>query len=363
MRERGYSRVRALCLGLPAAFALRGWRKFAQWVNGRMLGRWVTARRLSRFQDRLAPRSGRPRFFVIVMPNTLHFLLPCLALLRGHAQVVLLANGAAAWEVRRLRASNPELPVFRLATLPGSSVAHGDVVSLLIEHHRGDFGIVDHDCYVFDDSIWARLELAPGECMAALYGARSPAAGIRYPQTHFLFLNAESLRRLSHRYGVDARLYRRTPAAAREAMERLRLRPGLFFKEYQSFHDTLHVLLALALAEGMRVRFLETGDDRASVHVGGTSLGSHHTKRPFALYTHLCFMELADDAEISRRYAHLTFPLKSAKEALARRRPDDRDWDALDVLDTLIARLRRALEVGDGAAARRATSSSSVGSP
>ena len=199
--------------------------------------------------------------------------------------------------------------------------------------------------------------------MVALYGARSPAAGIRYPQTFFLFLQAESLRRLSHRYGVDARLYRRTPAAARQAMAGLRLGPGLFFKGYQSFHDTLHVLLALALAEGMRVRFLETSDDRASVHVGGTSLGSHHTKRLFALYTHLRFIELADDAEISRRYAHLTFPLKSAEEALARRRPNDPDWDALHLLDMLMQRLRAALDAGEGAAAGRAASSSPARSP
>ena len=66
---------------------------------------------------------------VIAMPHTLHFLLPCLALLQGHAPLVLLANGAKRWERSLLRQRFPEVPMFRLRTMPGSSLSHGDAAT------------------------------------------------------------------------------------------------------------------------------------------------------------------------------------------------------------------------------------------
>lgn len=83
-------------LRLPAAVCLRAWRKLAYVLNDLFLQR-INDHRFSSFEACLA-EDGRPRFYVIVMPDTLHFLLPCLALLQRPAQVVLLCNGAHRWE-------------------------------------------------------------------------------------------------------------------------------------------------------------------------------------------------------------------------------------------------------------------------
>lgn len=351
MQRRGFSLAQALFVQLPAAVVLRAWRRIAAPINGGRTNRALNGRRLAAFQDAL-PASGPPRLYVIVMPRTLHFLLPCLALLEGHARLVLVDNGAHRWERRLLRRCQPGLPLLRLHRLPGSSVAHGDVVSLLIEHHRGNFGIIDHDCYVLDATLLANVEPAPEDCMVAWFEATNTRTGHRFPLTHLLYFNAEVLRALGRRCGVDARQYRTAPASARPALERIGLGAHGYWKDYHDFHDTLHVLLAVALDEGFGVRFEPLHGELPLVHLGGTSIGSHHTKDLFALYTHLRFIELLRDDEIRMRYARLTRPLRSSADALARRHPADPAWNGLPLLDALIARLEARRS---GADTRRGT--------
>lgn len=342
LRRRGFGWAAALGVQLPAAVALRVWRRLAGPINGRLFGPWLNGPRLARFQRDL-PASDRPRLYVVVMPQVLHFLLPCLALLRGRVPLVLVANGARAWELAVLRRRLPEAPLFTLRRLPATSVEHGDVISLLIEHHRGPFGIVDHDCYLFDADLLGHLMPAPDECMVALVADRHPHLNFELPLTHLLVLNAEPLRRLMHETGIDAGMARHTPPAAQAAFTRLGLPPGTWFKPYQRFHDTLHLLLGLALDRGLRVRVLRSRAGLPFAHIGGTSIGSHHTKNLFALYVHLRFLELLGDDGLRQRYAFLTRPLATAAEALARRRPDDRGWQGLPLLEQTLPRLREAL--------------------
>ncbi|WP_114969675.1 hypothetical protein [Rhodoferax ferrireducens] len=343
MRERGLGLVSVLMVHVPVAFLFRSWRVLAQPLNGGLIQRVFNQPRFVDFQDGLAD-SALPRFYVIVMPFTLHFLLPCLALLQGRAQVVLLENGIRHWERRVLTHRFPSLPMFNLWRLPFSSVAHGNVISLLLENHRGNFGIVDHDCYVFDEAVFDQLVPAADECLLSLFGEASRSLEITFPLTYFLFFNAEALRLLMRRYAVDARLYRETPASARDAMARIGLGKTTFWKNYHNFRDTLHVLLATAVAEGLKFRFLSSDKELPAMHIGGTSIGTHHTKDLYALYIHLRFLELLDDPLLSHRYAFLTAPLRSSAEALANGDPTNTTWQQLPVVESLMQGLRDALK-------------------
>lgn len=341
MRERGWGVVSLLLVHVPVAFLFRVWRVLALPVNGGLIQRVFNQPRFAGFQNTLA-NSALPRFYVIVMPFTLHFLLPCLALLQDRAQVVLLINGARPWERRLLNERFPAWPMFDLWTLPFSSVAHGNVISLLLESCSGNFGIVDHDCYVFDGTVFEQLAPASDECLLGLFGEASASVEITFPLTYFLFFNAGALQPLMRRYGVDARIYRVIPASAKDAMARVGLVPGRFWKHYHSFYDTLHVLLAVALAEGLEYRFLSSQEKLPAMHVGGTSIGTHHAKSLYVLYLHLRFLELMGDPLLNRRYAFLTAPLRSSAEALARSDSSAPEWQGLPVVETLIERLRHA---------------------
>ena len=343
MRERGWGPASIALRQVPAAFFWRAWRSLAQRLDGGWLQKACNEQRFSAFQDRL-PASALPRFYVIVMPNTLHFLLPCLAQLQGRAQIVLLFNGARGWERRRLLQRWPDLPHFRLRTLPLASIAHGHVINLLLEQHRGNFGIIDHDCYVLDDSLFAQLTPAPDECLLSLFGEASGTLDFTFPLTFFLFFNAEALRRLMHSHRVDARLYRQDPPGAQAALRQIGLGPGRYWKRYHNFRDTLHVLLAVALAAGQKIRFLAPAEDEPALHIGGTSIGTHHAKELPALYFHLRFLELLDDPVLNRRYAFMAAPLRSSAEALARMDVNQQAELDLVGIESMMARLRERLD-------------------
>lgn len=342
LRGRGFGTLQALLWQLPAAVLLRAWRALAQPCNAALLGRAAMRRRCEAFQQRL-PRDGRPRLYVIVMPHTLHFLQPCLSLLVDSCQLVLLANGARRWEREWLAQRFPGLPLLVLPTLPASSAPHGAVVSLLLRTEAESFGLVDHDAYVFDPGLPARLMPQPGDSMVSCFEARSESTGLAYPLTHLLFLNAPVLRERMARWRIDARLYRRAPAAVAAPFERLGLGPRSYLKPYQGFFDTLHVLLVVAQAEGWAPRFVAVDPEAPVWHVGGTSIGSHHTKHLFALWLHLRFLELVGDATLSRRYAFIAAPLRHSDEALQRCTPGDAGWQGLEVALALFERLQHRL--------------------
>lgn len=343
LRQRGFGKAQALLWQLPAAVLLRAWRALAQPCNAALLSGTAGARRCAEFQQRL-PQDGRPRLYVIVMPQTLHFLHPCLSLLLDSAQLVLLANGARRWERQWLARRFPTLPLHVLPTLPASSAPHGAVVSLLLRTERASFGILDHDAYVFDGGLLPRLLPTGRDSMVSCFEARSEETGLAYPLTHLLFLNAPVLREVMERWQVDARLYRRAPASVAEPFAQLHLGPRSYLKPYQGFFDTLHVLLIVAQAEGWMPRFVPMASDAPVWHVGGTSIGSHHTKHLFALYLHLRFLELVGDETLSRRYAFMAAPLTHSDEALQRCVPGDAGWQGLPIALALLDRLQQRLQ-------------------
>ncbi len=332
-RQRGHGRVATVLWHLPLAILARAWRALARRCNNRLLTPGPNRWRLARFQRNRALADAP--FYVIVMPGTLHYLMPCLQLLPASQAVTLIYNGAAAWERRLLRDSFPQHDEVTLWTLPGSSVGHGEVISLLLWTCPGDFGLLDHDLYVFDASVFERLEFQPGECLLACFGDYSEAAARHYPHTWFLYLRRESLLSLMRKYRVDARIYHRVPRRLRPALEAAGLGGGQRLKAYLGFFDTLHLLLILAWYEGMEVSYLES-DMR---HLGGTSGGSLATRDLRQLYVSLRLLEHAAHPVLTRRYLAAHAPFKRAAELLPRLGRSQASLDFIVDLEALLQRL------------------------
>ncbi|WP_342120686.1 hypothetical protein [Pseudoduganella sp. OTU4001] len=335
---------------LLAAVALRAYRRLAYAVNDGFLMRRASAPRFAAFQAGIAERLGG-HFYVIVMPDTLHFLLPCLRLVAGRLPIVLLLNGARAWEAALLRQHFPDLPQFRVATLPRSSVNHGAMIDMMLRHNAHDFGILDHDLYLFDQRVLQELRFSDAEFLLCLLADSGPRW--TYPLTHFLYFRAAAWQRLMRQYGVGAGIYRKVPAAARGQLRGAGLRDGETLKPYHDFYDTLHVLLALGYSEGMELVQFEFADGGV-IHLGGTSIGSHHTKGMMDLYIHLLFLELAQVPELERRYAHLAAPFNNAGALRARLPQTPEVRRQLDLLDRLAGQLN-----GQALASRTGCSSAS----
>lgn len=344
MRTRGYSLPAAVCLHLPRVALIHVYRRLAQPVNRSGPIGMLNRRRIRRLHASCALPPAGGHFYVIVMPGTLHFLLPCLALLPANVQVLLLGNGAARWE-RRLTAHRfPAMPFCSLARMPGTSVTHGDVITLLLEANSENFGLIDHDCYVFDRRIFESLAPGPGHCLTAAFGGISAKSGLAYPETSFLFLNAPVFRTLMNRYHVDARIYRKLPVALRDTVRRLGIDGAVYIKDYANFFDTLHLLLALAIAEGHPCRFLQGFDARAIAHVGGTSWRTTETKELINCYADWRFLDLADDEELHRRYRSRTRPFGSAADVRSSIPLTPETFARLAWIDALVGRLAAATE-------------------
>lgn len=295
MRTRGYSSLAAVFVQLPRVALRHAYRRLAQPVNRSGPIAHVNRRRIGRLHASCGLSASGGQFYVIVMPGTLHFLLPCLALVPPHLQVLVLGNGATRWERRLIARRFPALPFCRLARLPGTRVTHGDVITLLLQTNVANFGLIDHDCYVFDGRIFESLAPGPNDCLTAVFGGVSAKSGLAYPETYLLFLNAAVLRATMNRYHVDARIYRKAPVALRDKLRRLGIGNAVFVKDYANFFDTLHLLLALAIADGHPCRFLQGFDAQAIAHVGGTSWRTTQTKELIDCYADWRFLDLADD--------------------------------------------------------------------
>ncbi|MGK2952142.1 MAG: hypothetical protein ACSLEZ_07125 [Thiobacillus sp.] len=313
LRRRGYGSAAALLYLVPRAASGRLYAKFAGAVNAFLLAPGSNQRRFRRFQQRHAG-ALRGHLYLIVMPRMLHFLMPCVRLIPPDVPVIFIGNGQSTWEEEQVRALRPDAPFFNLATLPRSSLAHGHVIDMLLQHNEAPFGIVDHDLYMFDESIFRFDEFAADECMRGIFRDVSARTGLAYPQTHFLFLNTPVLRGLMERYRVHARLYRSLPRRLARVAAKAGVARGGYLKDYHDFFDTLHVLLVLAYAEGYRVGFIELAQDESVFHVGGTSIGSLITKDLPELYLQWRFLELADQPALRERYGKLLAPFGSSGE-------------------------------------------------
>lgn len=341
LRARGRGRLGTVLWRMPQALAVRAYRKLAYAVNDGVLQRWVTPGRFRRFQAALDGQLGG-HLYVIVMPQTLHFLLPCLGLVAPEARIVLLLNGAQQWEADLLRERFPGLAQFRVATLPWSSVGHGSMINLLLRNNDRDFGLLDHDLYLFDKTVLARLHFNHDEFLLCLLSDASTDGTWAYPLTHFLYFRVEVFHRLMQCYGVGAQSYRNVPEPARSRLAAIGLRAGATMKSYHDFFDTLHVLIALAYADGFEAAQIGLASQEGVYHVGGTSVGTHHTKDLAHIYIHLRFLELAGEPLLERRYAAMAAPFSRASELRGSAATTAYAVQQIRVADAMIERLRQA---------------------
>ncbi len=249
----------------------RAWRRLGRWL-GRSL---LSPRGARRLQATLAARNGSwdGAFFVIAPPGSWALLRPCVQLLRERALVCAVGNGAGYRERALFARRFPEVPRFDLPVLPGTLWSHGSALNLLVRGVPVPFGVVDHDCYVFDGNLLSDLACGDSELALAIdlpgFFAWNARAGLRLPRTHWLFLNAPLLRRLMRRHGVDCEKSTRTPRRIRSLLARIDIGDGNF-PSHLPFYDTLQLLLVLGLALGTTVRYLPTRRDGV-VHFGGAT--------------------------------------------------------------------------------------------
>ena len=240
-------------------------------------------------------------FYIIAVPTMLHLLIPAVRLVESEVRIIFIVNGLSQRELHFLSNVYPRAPLLRLPTLPRAIWSHGTVISLLLRTSPRDFGILDHDFFLFDVSIFRQLEFADNEYAICLTGWRNDVTGLHFPGTHFLYLRVAPLRRLIHQYSVDANVYKRPPHTTSSALSALGLSIENPPKEYQNFFDSFLLLSALAMHHGLASRLLKPTQN-SFTHVGSTSMGSQLTKSPLHHYLNARFIARLEDEDVANEY-------------------------------------------------------------
>jgi hypothetical protein len=189
--------------------------------------------------------------------------------------------------------------------------------------------------------VFEALRFDSGEFLLCLFKDASADGRWVYPLTHFLYFRIEVFKRLMAQYGVGAQAYRQVPELVLSRLRSLGLRKGETMKSYHQFYDTLHVLLALAYADGLSVAQIAPRMADSVYHIGGTSIGTHHTKDLIHLYTQLKFLELSAEPLLQRHYAQIAAPFASSAEVHAKLEGTAHDFHQIQLVDQLVKKLYR----------------------
>jgi len=338
LRQQGYKVHWILLYHAPKIAISRLYAKLAKKINSNILNPILNRNLICKFHKSHHEELGQ-HFYLIVMPGVLHFLVPCLKLIPKKIPLFLLFNGTKEWEIQYLNKHFPDIPGLRLKTLPASCLAHGDVITLLLKNNNKNFGILDHDLYLFDKEVFTNLEFETDECLLAIYAEQSDKTGFIYPHTCFLFFNVSLISSLMSRYKIDANLYKKVPARLKDKLSGIGLTDGIYLKDYHNFFDTLNLILAMAFTEKLQVHYMDLKVPSKTVHVGGTSMGQHITKDLPDIYVRLRFLEYVNDAFLFKKYSYWTKRFKNSAEIIPLMTKTPRVVHLLTSIDALMLQL------------------------
>lgn len=290
------------------------------------------------FHDQRLQLSGG-HYYLIVMPDALHLLLPCMELLQG-LNLAFIINGAGRLDTDFLLQKYPHIPQFPLSLLPGSSLRHGEVIDLLFSANQQNFGIIDHDLFIFRPQALRDVRLDDHTVLAYLYSHINPKTGLLFPTTHLMFFNTPLLKSLMNRYGLSAQRRHKIPASIETQITSLGVGYDNLPTGWVDFYDTLHLVIAMAHHEGSRFQKIDLANHEA-VHISQTTYG---LKRLAYLWLCARLLELPCNREIKSRYWPKLIPFADKEELLDHFVKQHGDMNELAALNTTVNAIARHLE-------------------
>jgi len=70
-------------------------------------------------------------------------------------------------------------------------MSHGTVLNLLLRTNDSNFGIIDHDLFLFNPQIFDDLSFKKDECVIGAFKLINTRAQLSFPTTHFMFFNSQ----------------------------------------------------------------------------------------------------------------------------------------------------------------------------
>jgi hypothetical protein len=323
---------------LPRILTAKAYRQVAAVANDRLIDKVYNQKRFKEFQITQQHKLG-DHFYIIVMPNIMHFLIPCLKLIPRKLDVFLILNGTTRWEEDFLRNHYNGYPIFKLNTFPYSSLSHGSVMNLLLRNNDSNFGIIDHDLFMFNPQLLDELSFNKDECVIGAFKLRNTKAKLSFPTTHFMFFNIKHIQRIMTTYEIDARQYKKIPRHLEDKLAAINIGHHNYLKEYLNYLDTFNLILAMAFYEKLSARIPELSPDDL-FHVGATSRG---TNSIYATYINIKLLELSENSSFRSKYANLCANFKDSRSVIEHLPGDRSALTFIAQINEMVSRLRASI--------------------
>ena len=295
-------------------------------------------------------------FFIIIMPGGLHLAKLALDFMPKHARRVIILNGADAWEADWARRHLAHDGICRINAI----LDHWDVLDVLFDEVKANFGILDYDCYVFDSSCFERIAVIDDNtAIQACFYRENPSLELKVPETFFLFFNTKIINRLRKKYEINCSKYRwhTLPEKARAALPKIGLGQDMLPETHKPYFDTLRGLMMLSLADGVPYRYIEQlpaspAPSDIAFHVGGVS-DPRNTAGIWALrgsYFWRRALETQASDELRTHYYRRYGKLTAAELLNSTEGSDEKiDPEFLEFCETIIYWETRSMATGDTA--------------
>jgi len=207
-KNKGISYNRVLFYHLPLKIISKSYSLVAALINDYFINNIINYKKFKTFQKLNSNKLGN-HFYIIVMPNILHYLMPCIKLIPNNINFILVLNGINKWEEIYLRDNYKEVQIFKLITIPHSSLSHGSVLNLLLANNKLNFGILDHDLYIFNQDIFEKLTFNKDNFIIGVFRLTNNKSMLTFPTTHFLFFNVNLIQQIMCKSLLSGRNYMR----------------------------------------------------------------------------------------------------------------------------------------------------------
>jgi len=311
-KVKGISHVKILFVYLPRKLLRKLYLIVAEFINIYFLNYLINSMKFRTFQ-KLHKDKLDNHFYIIVMPNMLHYLIPCIDLIQEKIKIFLILNGSDKWEENYLKDIYPGFPIFKLINFPYSSLSHGRVINLLLKNNKYNFGIIDHDLYIFNEKIFNQIIFDKDEFVIGASKISNNKSNLTFPATHFLFFNVDLIQKIMAKYKIGAQCYRRIPSHLEKKLATLNLGYNNFLKQYLNYFDTFNLIMAMAFYEKMSAKILDIEYFDDIYHIGATSHGSDNVYHSYITFK---LLELPLNLSLKKYYANCYKQYNNSKDLL-----------------------------------------------
>ena len=279
---------------------------------------------LTRFSSRQIkdlPEMVNP-FFVTGISGSLHIMNLALKYIPSNVDLVLILNGMEKWE--QDWAKN-HFEVKAVITMDSKrTLPHSAILDLLLDNYANPFGILDYDCFVFNQECFTAIQsFTANSVINSLFEYKYTNVNLRIPHTFFLFFNSQVIKRIKDKYGVNSSItdFRSgLNSTVLEGLNKIGINENNYPETNKKYFDTLRLLVCLAYSEGYSCNILDEFvtkpvENSDAFHVGGVANPNYYKSfwSMRGVYFWRRALEECKDLKIKQKY-HEKYGFKRPEE-------------------------------------------------